>query len=110
MWPVEYLPAAGLERDKLPDRERVAVRNAVAKLQALGPDLPFPHAGDVRGVPRLRELRPRGGDCPWRPLYTREGDGFLIAAIGPDGESDQRGFARSCERALDRLAERKRDT
>ena len=109
MWRVEYLLAAELERDKLPARERVAVTHAVEKLEALGPDLPFPHAGAVRATRGLRELRPRGGHCPWRPLYIREDDSFLIAAIGPDGGSDPGGFAQACQRALERLAERERD-
>jgi len=106
MWPVEYLEAAARERGKLPASERAAIFNAVEKLKNLGPDLPFPHASDVRGAPRLRELRPRRGRCQWRALYVRDGGRFIIAAIAPDGDSDRRGFAMSCERALQRLAER----
>ena len=49
MWDVVYLPAAEQERDKLPGNERVAIRHAVEKLEALGPDLPFPHSGGVQG-------------------------------------------------------------
>lgn len=41
---------------------------------------------------------------PWRPLYTRAGQVFVIAAIAPDGETDPRGFARACAEADDRLA------
>jgi len=32
--------------------------NAIDKLGALGPALPYPHSSDVRGADRLRELRP----------------------------------------------------
>jgi hypothetical protein len=64
MWPVVYLPAAEQERDKLPGNERAAIRNAVEKLQALGPDLPYPHSSAAVGAPGLRELRPRRGDSP----------------------------------------------
>lgn len=109
MWTVKYLAAAAKERDALPPRERVAIFNVVRKLQALGPDLPAPHSSDARGAPGLRELRPRGGHCPWRPLYRRIGDRFVIAAIAPDGETDRRGFAAACGRARDRLTEQEQD-
>jgi hypothetical protein len=105
MWTVEYLPAAQQELGKLPGTEQAALNNAVRKLQALGPSLPYPHSSDVRGADDLRELRPRGGRCAWRQLYRRAGDGFIIAAIAPEGGSNPRGFAQACERALQRLAE-----
>jgi hypothetical protein len=105
MWPVVYLPAAEQELSKLPGNEQAALHNAVRKLQALGPDLPFPHSSDARGAPGLRELRPKRGNCAWRQLYRRAGAGFVIAAIGPDGGSNPRGFTQACERALQRLAE-----
>ncbi len=105
MWAVDYLPAAREELGKLPGKERAAIYNAVRKLQALGPGLPSPHSSQVKGSPGLRELRPRGGSCAWRPLYHRTGDRFIIAAIAPDGQSDPRGFSQACRRALQRLAE-----
>lgn len=105
MWEVRYLPAAAKEFGELTAREQVAVTNVLAKLKALGPTLPFPHSADVRGAAGLRELRPRGGGSPTRPLYRRVGDVFLVAAIGPDGESDRRGFEVSCRRAAERLDE-----
>lgn len=109
MWEVVYLPAARQERDKLPGAERAALRNAVEKLQALGSDLPFPHSSDARGAAGLRELRPRRGRSPWRALYRRVGDRFVIAAIAPEGKDDPRGFTRACTRAAERLAEVKEE-
>jgi hypothetical protein len=109
MWPVKYLLAAAKERDQLPTGERQAIYNVVRKLEVLGPQLPSPHSSDARNAPGLRELRPRGGNCPWRPLYCRDGDSFLIAAIAPDGLSNRRGFAAACKRALQRLEERERE-
>ena len=53
---------------------------AVEKLEAFGPQLGHPHTSAVRGAPRLRELRPRAGRSPWRALYRRVGDVFVIAA------------------------------
>ncbi len=105
MWEVRYLPAAAKEFGELTAREQVAVTNVVAKLKVHGPMLPFPHSADVRGAPGLRELRPRGGGSPTRPLYRRIGGVFLVAAIGPDGESDRRGFEAACRRATKRRNE-----
>ena len=105
MWEVAYLPGAVPEHDAAPATEQAAIRNAVEKLKALGPLLPFPHSSDVKGSPDLRELRPRRGRCRYRPLYARAGDGFVVAAIAPDGESDPRGFSAACRRAEERLRE-----
>jgi hypothetical protein len=103
---VVYLLEAEQERDALPPGERSAVINADKKLRALGPKLLWPHSGTVKSVPegRLRELRPRGGRSPWRALYTQVGEGFVIAALGPDGENDPRRFQQAVTRALDRLS------
>jgi hypothetical protein len=109
MWPVVYLPAAELERDELPAGERAALYNAVRKLESLGPALPYPHSSDVRGAASLRELRPRAGRSPWRALYRRVGERFVLAAIAPDGKSDARGFAAACEVAARRLKELERE-
>jgi hypothetical protein len=109
VWPVAYLPEAEQERGKLPARERAAVDNAVRKLEALGPDLPYPHSSDVQAAPDLRELRPRGGNSPTRPLYARRGGAFVIAAIGPEAQHDLRGFRRACQLALERLEQIEED-
>jgi hypothetical protein len=105
VWKVDYLPAAANERSELPPRERQAIDNAVQKLEVIGPDLPAPHSSAARGVPSLRELRPRSGRSRWRPLYRRVGDRFVIAAIAPDGKSSPRGFAAACDLAAKRLKE-----
>lgn len=49
MWEVVYLPEAEDERARLPARDRVAVDNAVAKLEAMGLMLPYPHSSNVEG-------------------------------------------------------------
>ncbi|MDQ2877253.1 MAG: type II toxin-antitoxin system RelE/ParE family toxin [Actinomycetota bacterium] len=102
---VVYLPEAEQERGKLPGTERAALYNAVRKLEAIGPSLPYPHSSDVRGVQGLRELRLRAGRSAWRALYRQAGDVFVIAAVGPEAQHDPRGFSRACEQALRRLAE-----
>lgn len=77
--------------------------NAVEKLRAAGPALPFPHQSGVQGVEKLRELRPRAGRSPWRGFYRRVGDVFVIAAVGPEAESDKRRFDRAAINAISRL-------
>lgn len=104
MWEVVYHLDAVEERNGLPVRERVAIENAVEKLKVLGPKLPYPHQSDVRGVERLRELRPRAGRSPWRAFYRRIGNAFVIAAIGPKAETNKRGFDRAVAAAEGRLA------
>ena len=83
--------------------ERAALLHAVAKLEALGPSLLFPHQSAVRGAPALRELRPRGGRSPWRAFYRQHKDAFIVAAIGPEALIDPRAFDRAVRAAVSRL-------
>ncbi len=106
-WPVRYHPKARAEADAVPAHERKAVDNAVDKLASLGPLLPFPHSSKVMGDPggSLRELRPRAGRSPWRCIYQRIGDVFVIGAIAPEAQKDKAGFERAVGAAKSRLAE-----
>jgi hypothetical protein len=106
-WTVRYHPSAGVEADAAPAQERKAIDNAVDKLVSLGPLLPFPHSSKVMGDPggALRELRPRAGRSPWRCIYGRIGDVFVIAAVGPEAQKDKPGFERAVATAKTRLAE-----
>jgi len=70
----------------VPATERNALLHAVEKMVAFGPVLGFPHTSAVQGFPGLRELRPRGGRSPWRAMYQRVGEVFVIAAIGPEAQ------------------------
>lgn len=108
MWSVVDHPDAEGEYRKLGAREAVAVDNAIAKLQELGPKLGFPHSSAVKGADKLRELRPRSGRSVTRPLYRRIDDVFVIGAYGPEAEGDPKGFTRACraaERRLDEIEE-----
>jgi hypothetical protein len=105
MWDVRYTDAASQELTGLPDAEKAAVLNAVEKLRAFGPSLPFPHQSAVRGAVGIRELRPRQGRSPWRAFYCRSSDVFVIAAIGPEAQVNSRGFARAIAAAQQRCAE-----
>jgi len=105
VWLVVYVPDAERERGGLPANEREALYNAVAKLQAIGPDLGYPHTSAVQGTSGLRELRPRGGRSPWRGLYRQVGDRFVIGAIAPEAQHDFHRFKRACAAASRRLDE-----
>lgn len=109
MWDVVYLPEAESERLMLPTGERNALIHAVEKLQTFGLQLGYPHTSAVQGFAGLRELRPRTGRSPWQALYRRVGDVFVIAAVGPEAQSNQRGFDRAARQAGARLAEIEED-
>jgi hypothetical protein len=104
-WTVSLHPQAEGELRRIPATERVALLNAAQKLEALGPDLGYPHSSAVRDADRLRELRPRAGRSPWRGFYRRFGDVFVLAAVGPEAEVDPRGFKRAVVAAEERLEE-----
>jgi len=78
-WTVYLLPQAETELESLPAAERVAVLNAAKKLEALGPDLSYPHTSAVRDADALRELRPRGGRSALARFLSRVGDVFVVA-------------------------------
>ncbi len=107
-WTVLWHPDAETERHQLPTKEEAAIVNAADKLQALGPDLPFPHTSNVQIATDLRELRPRAGRSAWRAFYRRIGAAFVIAAVGPEAQADPRGFRKTvqaAERRLDDMTE-----
>jgi hypothetical protein len=98
-WAVRYHPTARAEADAVPAQERKAIDSAVDKLVSLGPNLPFPHSSKVMGEPggSLRELRPRAGRSPWRCIYERIEDVFVIGAVGPEAQKDKGRFRQGCE-------------
>ncbi len=99
------LPDAAGELRCLPRRERLAMQRALAKLEALGEELGYPHSSAVQGAPEpLRELRPRRGSSTARAFYRRVGGRIVVAAFGPEAQYDARGFSRAVASAVDRLA------
>jgi hypothetical protein len=99
-WAVVVHPLASAELAKIPPREQVA-----AKLQEIGPALPFPHSSAVANADRLRELRPRAGNCAWRAFYRQLGDVFVVASVGPEAQVKPRDFTRALHDAEQRLKE-----
>lgn len=106
---VRWHPDAAAERDaSWPASEKVAINNAIDKLVATGPRLPFPHSSAVRGEAGkgFRELRPRSGRSRWRPIYRRVLPGtFVLFAVAPEAQIDGKGFDAAVTRAADRLAD-----
>ncbi|MBK5233095.1 MAG: hypothetical protein JJE13_08970 [Thermoleophilia bacterium] len=82
--------------------------NAAKKLVALGRELKFPHSSAVQGDigKGMRELRPRGGRSRWRPIYRQVKPGtFVIFAVGPEAEIDNRNFEAAVKRAVERFSD-----
>ncbi len=103
---VDWDEGALAELRGLPVAERGAVMNAVAKLEAFGDQLGWPHTSQVKGSRfGIRELRPRAGRSAWRVLYRRVADAMVVLAVGPEAVHDQRGFGRAVRRAEERLKE-----
>jgi hypothetical protein len=91
---------------RLPVTERSAIMNSVAKLVVFGDQLGAPHTSQVKGSRLgIRELRPRAGRSPWRPLYRRVADRLVVLAVGPEAQHDKRGFDRAVRLAEERLRE-----
>jgi hypothetical protein len=100
---VGLLVEAEEELEALPTTEEVALRTVMAKLEALGSSLPFPHQSAVRGA-TVRELRPRSGRSRWRAFYRRTGaERFFVGSIGPEAIVNPKGFKRAVRLAEQRL-------
>jgi hypothetical protein len=104
-WTVLVHPQAVKELAKLPNQEKVAMDNALKKLEALGPELGYPYSSAVQQSDSIRELRPRAGRSPWRAFYRRIGDVFLVGSIGAEAQVDARKFNKAVKAAEQRINE-----
>jgi hypothetical protein len=102
---VRFHHEARTEFNSMPQAEQEAMKEAVRKLERFGDQLGAPHTSAVRGAIGLRELRPRAGRSPWRALYRRVGDQWVVGAFGPEAQVDRRGFDRSVALAQHRIGE-----
>lgn len=96
-------PEAEQEYEALSAREAIAVDNAILKLTYAGPMLSFPHSSKIRGMNKIRELRPRGGRSTTRVFYRQIGAVLVVGSIGPEAKHDPLGFKRACRAAEKRL-------
>jgi hypothetical protein len=74
--------------------------NAVEKLEALGPNLRFPHVSAVLGFPGLYELRPQAGRSRHRPLFAKFANEYVILTIAPEARANRRGFMNMVNQAV----------
>lgn len=79
------------------------MKNAIDKLRAEGERLGFPHSRHVHDADRLRELRPRRGNSPWRAFYRSIGGRIILGSIGPEAEVNPRRFRAAVLTAQERL-------
>jgi hypothetical protein len=107
-WDVRWHPEATKEKEAVKadgdTREHKAINAVVEALKVNGPTLPFPHQSDIKGNggDGLRELRPRQGRSPWRGIYRRFDNTFVILAVGPEAEVDRSDFNAAVKAAQQR--------
>lgn len=79
----------------LAPREREHVLRVVKLLEAMGVQLPFPHSSALEGSRYpLRELRPKRGDSPLRPIYGFDPKREALLLLGGDKSDDKRFYER----------------
>jgi hypothetical protein len=76
-------------------RERREVLRVVTLLEQLGVQLPFPHSSALEGSRYpLRELRPKRGDSPLRPIYAFDPRRDAVLLLGGDKSNSKRFYER----------------
>jgi hypothetical protein len=81
--------------DMLSENEQGDIFDVVRKLEAKGVALEFPHCSAVQGASEpLRELRPRQGRSPLRPIYAFDPRRDAVLIIGGNKAGDPRFYRR----------------
>lgn len=81
--------------DTLSQRERRDVTRALEMLRELGVQLAYPYSSAIKGSRYpLRELRPKRGDSPLRPIYAFDPRREALLLIGGDKGADKRMYER----------------
>ncbi len=81
--------------DSLSEDEQGDVLDVVRKLEVKGVALGFPHCSAVEGAGEpLRELRPRQGRSPLRPLYAFDARRDAVLIVGGNKAGDARFYRR----------------
>jgi len=93
-WNVEYTDEFGRWWDTLTEAEQESVDVSVRLLEAVGPQLPFPHSSGVKGSKHghLRELRVQHAGRPYRILYAFDPKRAAILLVGGDKTGDNRWY------------------
>lgn len=93
-WIVEYTDEFGVWWGALSEPEQEALAASVSLLEALGPNLGFPHSSGVRTSrhPHMRELRTQCRGNPIRTLYAFDPRRVAILLIGGDKTGQKRWY------------------
>ena len=88
--------------------ERGPPANAVRKLEEIGPDLPYPPFKRCAALLACGSYGPGAGSARGR-RFPHVAATSSSPQYSPNSSKDPRGFRQACERALQRLAELKRN-
>jgi hypothetical protein len=93
-WNVEYTDEFGQWWDALTEAEQESVDVSVRLLEAMGPQLPFPHSSGVKASKHghMRELRIQHAGRPYRILYAFDPKRAAILLIGGDKTGNKRWY------------------
>jgi hypothetical protein len=93
-WDVEFTDEFEIWWNSLGEEEQVSVDATVRLLEALGPNLKFPHSSGINGSKhgQMRELRTQHGGRPLRTLYAFDPRRTAILLIGGDKTGDHRWY------------------
>jgi hypothetical protein len=93
-WDVEYTDEFGRWWDTLTEAEQESVDVSVRLLEAMGPQLPFPHSSGVNGSRHghMRELRVQHAGRPYRVLYAFDPKRAAILLLGGDKTGNKRWY------------------
>lgn len=93
-WIVEYSDEFGAWWDSLTEAEQESVDVSVQLLEAMGPQLPFPHSSGVKKSKHghMRELRIQHGGRPYRVLYAFDPRRCAILLLGGDKTGNNRWY------------------
>ena len=92
IWNVEYTDEFGAWWNSLTETEQESVDVSVRLLEAMGPQLPFPHSSSVKTSKygQMRELRIQHAGRPYRVLYAFDPRRAAILLIGGDKTGNDR--------------------
>ena len=93
-WDVEYTDEFGQWWGALTEAEQESVDVSVRLLEAMGPQLPFPHSSGVKASRHghMRELRIQHAGRPYRILYAFDPKRAAILLIGGDKTGNNRWY------------------
>ena len=93
-WEIEYTDEFGEWWSGLSAEEQEAIETSVQLLEALGPNLRFPHSSGVNGSKHnhMRELRTQHEGRPYRTLYAFDPRRHVILLLGGDKTGNKRWY------------------